>query len=153
MLVTPAGTVQKAVPVPVNERTMYFDEPLVPSDTSTPELDALDSNETLELAADTLKVLDTVFELPAMSVNAPDATEMVAEPEVPEVVYVAVRVVPLVVSPESEPRDTVKSAATRSVTSSLKVIVMVHVVPATYEPSAQPARLIVGAVVSTLCVA
>jgi hypothetical protein len=59
-----------------------------------------------------------------------------------------VRVVPLVVSPEIEPRETVKSPVTRSVTSSLKVIVMVQVVPATYEPSAQPARLIVGAVVS-----
>jgi hypothetical protein len=152
MLVTPAGTVHTAVPVLVNERTMYFDEPLVPSDTSTPELDELDSNETLEAAAVTLRVFDAVLALPAASLNAPAATEMVPEPEVPEVVYVAVRVVPLVVSPEIEPRDTVKSAATRSVTSSLKVIVMVQVVPATYEPSAQPARVIVGAAVSTLCV-
>jgi hypothetical protein len=86
MLVTPAGTVHTAVPVLVNERTMYFDEPLVPSDTSTPELDELDSNETLEAAAVTLRVLDTVFELPAASLNAPAATEMVPEPEVPEVV-------------------------------------------------------------------
>ena len=147
MLVTPAGTVHTAVPVLVNDRTMYFDEPLVPSDTSTPELEALDSSETVVVAALTLKVFDTVFELPAASVKAPAATEMVPEPELPEVVYVAVRVVPLVVSPEIEPRDTVKSAATRSVTSSLSVIVIVQVAPEEYD-SAHPARLMVGTAVS-----
>ena len=147
MLVTPAGTVHTAVPVLVNDRTMYFDEPLVPSDTSTPELEALDSSETVVVAALTVKVFDTVFELPAASVKAPATTEMVPESELPEVVYVAVRVVPLVVSPEIEPRDTVKSAATRSVTSSLSVIVMVQVAPEEYD-SAQPARLMVGTAVS-----
>jgi hypothetical protein len=86
MLVTPDGTVHTAVPMPVNERTTYFDEPLVPSDTSTPELDELDSNETLEAVAVTLRVFDAVLALPAASLNAPAATEMVPEPEVPEVV-------------------------------------------------------------------
>ena len=65
---------------------MYFDEPLVPSETSTPVLDILDNDEALEVAAFTLRVFDTVFELPAASLNAPAATEIVPEPEVPAVV-------------------------------------------------------------------
>jgi hypothetical protein len=56
---------------------------------------------------------------------------------------VTVRVVPLVVSADNEPRDTDKSASVRSLTDSLSVIVIVQVEPAARaEP--QPLSEIVG---------
>lgn len=129
-LETPWGTVQLMVPVEVNVRTMYFDEPLVPSATSTPLLVALDNMVVAEAPTVTESELEAVFELPAASVNEPELTDTLPVPAVaPVTVKVAVRLVPEVVRFESEPRERVKSPTTRSVTSSLNVIVIVQLAP------------------------
>ena len=78
----------------------------------------------------TLKVFDAMLVLPFASVIAPAATDIALVPAMgPVAVYVTVREVPVVVRPESEPRETVKSESTRSLTLSLKVMVILHVVP------------------------
>jgi hypothetical protein len=78
-----------------------------------------------------LKVFDAMLMLPFASVTAPAATEIEAvPPKGPVAVYVRVRVVPLVVRLDSDPRVTLKSESTKSLTLSLNVAVTVHVLPA-----------------------
>lgn len=86
---------------------------------------------TFDDAIVTVNVLDAVLVLPLASVIAPVATDIaLVPPNGPVAVKVTVREVPVVVRPEREPRVTLKSASTRSLTLSLSVMVMLHVVPA-----------------------
>jgi hypothetical protein len=97
-------------------------------------------------------LIDNAFEaalpLPFAPVNASCATLTFALPaSAPAAVKVTVRVVPLAVSADNEPRDTAKSASAKSLTDSLNVIVIVHVDPAA-RAVPQPLNEIVGRVVS-----
>jgi hypothetical protein len=79
----------------------------------------------------TFRVFDATLVLPFVSVIALAATDIALVPPMgPVAVYVTVREVPVVVRPEREPRVTLKSASTRSLTLSLSVMVILHVVPA-----------------------
>jgi hypothetical protein len=76
-----------------------------------------------------LRAVDAMLVLPAASDNASAITATSpTPPRFPDAVNVTVRVVPLVVRLESEPRVAVKSSSVKSVTLSLRVMVMLHVV-------------------------
>jgi hypothetical protein len=78
-----------------------------------------------------VNVLAVEFPLPFAPTNESCATPTFAVPvSAPAAVNVTVRVVPLVVSADNEPRDTEKSASVRSLTDSLNVIVIEQVEPA-----------------------
>jgi hypothetical protein len=111
---------------------MYRDAPFVLSATETPVALRLDIIcRAFDEATVIFKVFDAMLVLPFASVIAPAAIDIALVPPMgPVAVYVTVREVPVVVSPESEPRVTLRSAINRSATSSLSVMVMLHVVPA-----------------------
>jgi hypothetical protein len=83
---------------------------------------------TFEPAIVMLSALEATFVLPAASDNASATTATSpTPPRFPDAVNVTVRVVPVVVKLDSEPRVAVKSSSVKSVTLSLSVMVMLHV--------------------------
>ena len=85
-----------------------------------------------EAEIEILNVFDAVLLLPVASVIAFAGTETVPVPPVaPDAVNIMVREVPEVVSADKVPRVALKSESVRSLTSSLNVIVTVHVLSAT----------------------
>lgn len=80
-----------------------------------------------------LREFDAALVLPLESVTASDTTATDPVPAMaPDAVNVTVREVPDVVRFESVPRVTVKSSKVKSMTLSLRVIVMLHVEPEVY---------------------
>jgi hypothetical protein len=97
-----------------------------------------------------LREFDAALVLPLESVTASDTTATDPVPAMaPDAVNVTVREVPDVVRFESVPRVTVKSSKVKSMTLSLRVIVMLHVEPEVYV-NEHPLSATVGRDVSKL---